>query len=53
MVACLKGHSEVVRVLLANGADVNARTDGGETALSIARDHGREDIVALLLAVRR
>jgi ankyrin repeat protein len=38
----------MVRLLLAHGADRNARTDGGKTAAEIARDRGNEGIAELL-----
>ena len=47
MAASQKGHIETVTLLLLNGADVNARTDLGETALYFAVEH--PDIVTLLL----
>jgi hypothetical protein len=40
----------VIRLLIAAGADVNARTNSEFTALIIASDHGRIEIVRLLLA---
>ena len=40
---------ETVRLLLEDGAPVNARQHGGWTALHAAADHGNEDMVALLL----
>jgi ankyrin repeat protein len=48
--AAMEGHAEVVQLLLANQADVNARDSTGSTALHYAafRDHG--EIVELLLA---
>lgn len=39
---------EIVRLLLAHGADVNAKTTGGSTALSVAREGHHSEIVALL-----
>jgi ankyrin repeat protein len=35
-------------MLLDKGAHINTRTQEGETALSIARDSGREEVVQLL-----
>jgi hypothetical protein len=43
MVAAGEGFEDIVRLLLDNGANVNARTPNGETALSLARqDHAEE-----------
>jgi ankyrin repeat protein len=44
----MMGHTEAVRVLIAAGADVNARGDGGYTALMDASGRGREEIARLL-----
>jgi ankyrin repeat protein len=41
---------DAVKALLARGVDVNARTSRGETALGLARRHGRTPIVELLTA---
>jgi ankyrin repeat protein len=41
--------SEVAKVLLANGAQVNARTNDGRTALAVARRWGLREMEALLL----
>ena len=46
--AATGGHKDVVMLLLANGAEVNARSDNGDTALHNARDH--EQVAELLLA---
>ena len=48
--AAQAGHSEMVRLLLANGADVNARDAGGGTALIWACNDDHIDCVRLLLA---
>jgi uncharacterized protein len=44
------GYSEVVRLLLTNGADVNARDAGGGTALIWACNGGHIDCTRLLFA---
>jgi serine/threonine-protein phosphatase 6 regulatory ankyrin repeat subunit B len=41
-------HLQVVDTLLAAGADVNARTADGATALTVASQKGHRDVVALL-----
>ena len=42
-------HSEVVRLLLAHGADVTSKTEGGETPLHLLSEHGGNLEVAQLL----
>ncbi len=44
------GHEEAARMLLAGGADPNARTGTGDTPLHMAVWHGHRAIVELLLA---
>ena len=48
--AARDGHAEVVRLLLAAGADVNAQNQFGYTALMGAAFHGHFEVVRLLLA---
>ena len=53
MVAALDGQPETTRLLIEAGADVNARTDDGQSPLSMARKrerapHRRAEVVALL-----
>ena len=49
MWAARTGHEAVVRLLLEEGADVNAKNKSGETALMGAANKGYETIVRLLL----
>uniref|UniRef100_F7CTU3 KN motif and ankyrin repeat domain-containing protein 2 n=1 Tax=Xenopus tropicalis TaxID=8364 RepID=F7CTU3_XENTR len=51
MLAVSHGRLDVVRALLACGADVNIQDHDGSTALMCACEHGHADIVSLLLAV--
>ena len=48
--AASRGRKDVVKLLLANKADVNAKADDGATPLCLAADHGHVDVVELLLA---
>ncbi|HNW30518.1 MAG TPA: ankyrin repeat domain-containing protein, partial [Spirochaetota bacterium] len=50
MLASLNGHAAVVRLLLAHGADVNARDNLGQTALTKAIQYGNAEAVTLLKA---
>jgi hypothetical protein len=43
------GHIEIARLLLLNGADVNARSNGGWTPLHLAAIFGNVDILHLLI----
>ncbi len=49
MVAAEGENIEAVKLLLAKGADVNAKTGGGVTALHLAANNGNLEIVQLLL----
>ena len=44
------GHKKIVELLLANGAEVNAKNDGGVTPLHNAAIQGHKEIVELLIA---
>src|SRR6266851_7571982 len=47
--AARKGDARTVRAMLAQGVDVNAKTEYGATALSFAADKGHLDVVKVLL----
>jgi ankyrin repeat protein len=49
MAAAHGGSDRAARLLLAAGADPNARTDDGRTPLSIAREGNRDAVAALLV----
>lgn len=46
--AAWKGHTEIVVILLAKGADVNAKDKYGGTALMVAAAEGYTEIIRLL-----
>lgn len=50
MLAVSHGRIDMVKGLLACGADVNLQDDEGSTALMCASEHGHVEIVKLLLA---
>jgi serine/threonine-protein phosphatase 6 regulatory ankyrin repeat subunit B len=49
LISSLKGHSEIVRLLLENNADINIKTSEGATALMISAANGHTEVVKLLL----
>ena len=49
MIASLRGQTEVVKMLLEKGADVNAKNTKGWTALMIASLRGQTEVVKNLL----
>ena len=49
MMASANGHTEIVKLLLDKGADVNVKNTYGITALFMASVHGHTEIVKLLL----
>ncbi|KAM8822278.1 KN motif and ankyrin repeat domain-containing protein 3-like [Synchiropus picturatus] len=49
MLAVSHGRQEMVLALLECGADVNVQDDEGSTALMCASEHGRAEIVKVLL----
>ena len=50
--ASFKGHTEIVKALLAKGADVNMKNNNGDTALMVASEKGFAEIVRLLKQAR-
>ena len=48
--ASQEGHSEIARLLLTNGADINVKDRNGETALMLASYYGHKKVVQVLLA---
>ncbi len=48
-VAAMNGHEEVVRFLLAHGANVNARTATGETPLRWAKGKRQDEVAQILI----
>jgi ankyrin repeat protein len=49
-ISSLNGHQAVVKLLLANGADVYQAMNNGNTALFVSSEKGRQEVVKLLLA---
>ncbi len=49
MLAAAGGHFDIVKLLLENGAKVNAETSTGWTALMLASRNGRHDTVEILI----
>jgi len=48
MAAVAKDHTDVIKLLLGRGADMNAKTTTGETALWIAKQSHQADVILLL-----
>ncbi len=48
MKAVLTGNRDFAEVLIAHGADVNARVDGENIALAIAGENGNREMVGML-----
>ena len=48
MIAASEGQVEVVKLLIAAKADVNARNSGGATALDLATMAGKKDVAEIL-----
>jgi ankyrin repeat protein len=52
MLAALGGHTNIVSVLIAARANLNAVNQYGDTALMAAASNGHIDIVSVLIAAR-
>lgn len=50
IISVRRGHSDIVRTLIARGVDINARDDRGKTALRWAEEKGRTEIAEFLRA---
>lgn len=48
MIAARSGNVEIVRALIASGADLDAKDPDGDTALTIAGKAGKHEIIYLL-----
>ena len=48
--AAFNGHHEIADYLLKRGAEINAKTENGSTALFFAARNGHTEVVRLLLA---
>ncbi len=49
MEACQEGHLELVKYLIRCGANVNAQTGTGDTALTYACENGHTDVADVLM----
>jgi ankyrin repeat protein len=48
MIAVAGNHSTLAALLVKSGADVNARSEDGRTALSIAQENSNDAVIKLL-----
>jgi ankyrin repeat protein len=48
MIAAYQNHVKVLKFLIAKGADFNAKTNNGATALGLAEKKGNTEVAALL-----
>ena len=48
IIATSKGHEKTVKALLANGADKELTNKFGDTALDIAEENGKKEMIELL-----
>ena len=51
MLAAREGYLEIVRMLLTAGADVDTRSEWGETALSLAQKHEHSEKHSLIVGL--
>jgi ankyrin repeat protein len=51
--AATHGHMEIVRLLSARGAEIDAADDMGKTALVHAQERGHREIVHLLMSAKK
>jgi ankyrin repeat protein len=49
MIAAAGNHPDIIELLLKSGADANAHSEDGRTALSIARANGNDAVVKILV----
>mgnify|MGYP000480537135 FL=1 len=47
--AAIRGHKEIAELLIAKGADVNAKNSVGQTPLQFAAGYGHKEIAELLI----
>ena len=47
--AAKNGHKEILRILLKEGAKINALTSTGDTVLSLAETFGQQDVIEMLV----
>lgn len=52
MIAAMRGHLEVVKLLISKGADVNAKDDAGNTAITYALSRGHIEVGNVLVQAR-
>ena len=48
MIAAQRGFKDIVKYLLIKGADMNMKAKNGDTALSLAEEHGHVDVIIIL-----
>ncbi len=48
MLAAVEGNADLVKTLLAKGADIDAENDDGDTALRAAKEWDHEEVIQLL-----
>jgi len=48
MIASCFNHLETVKVLVQKGSNINAKVNGGNTALSFAEEYGNKEVATFL-----